>query len=273
MIPPLPFRRGEGRGEGSFCVVYPTVPSVIKRPSFLRIFYRRSAGLGPALLVCFLSGTARVQASPAVLDPNLQLRLVMYTTNSSGAPSIRIARDPRNDQLYYLKENGDIFLLNLEPGSGSTSTRAYSAADHGISGSALGLAIGPDGTIYIVGNTTTNSGNSTFATVMKGVPAPHGMRAWSVLAQTEPYPRSRTAFDHLMSGLAVSPDGQFLYLNSGSRTDHGEVESTGGLYPNLRETGLTAKVFRLPANGSNLFLTNDLNALRSAGYVFAEGYA
>ena len=112
MIPPLPFRRGEGRGEGSLGVVYPTVPSVIKRPSFLRIFYRRIAGLGPALLVCFLSGTARVQASPAVLDPNLQLRLVMYTTNSSGAPSIRIARDPRNDQLYYLKENGDIFLLN-----------------------------------------------------------------------------------------------------------------------------------------------------------------
>jgi len=226
-------------------------------------------GLCFLLVLAGLHGLA--QASPAVLDTNLQLRLVLYTTNSSGAPSIRIAKDPRNQQLYYLKENGDIFQLNLAPGTGSTSTRLYSAANHGISGSALGMAIGPDGTIYIVGNTTTNSGNSTFARVMKGVPDSTGARTWSVLAQTEPYPLSRTAFDHLMSGLAVSPDGQFLFLNSGSRTDHGEIESTSGVYPGLRDTALTAKVLRLPAQGSNLFLTNDINALRSAGYVFAEG--
>ena len=103
------------------------------------------------------------------------------------------------------------------------------------------------------------------------MPDSTGARVWSLLAQTEPYPRSRTAFDHLMSGLAVSPDGNFLYVNSGSRTDHGEIESTGGIYPNLRETGLTAKILRVPASGSNLILTNDLDALRRAGYVFAEG--
>src|SRR5581483_5628632 len=117
----------------------------------------------------------------------------------------------------------------------------------------------------------TNSGNSTFATIMKGVPGAGGGRTWSLLAQTQPYPLSRTAFDHLMSGMTVSPDGSTLYVNSGSRTDHGEVESTGGLYPNLRETGLTAKVLRVPANGNGLILTNDLNGLRQAGYVFAEG--
>lgn len=212
-----------------------------------------------------------LQASPSLLDPNLQLRLILYTTNSSAAPSIRIAKDPRDNQLYYLKYNGDIFQLNVGPGSGSTAVRRYSSADHGISDSALGMAIGPDGTIYILGNTTTNSGNSTFGRVMKGVPDGTGGRAWSQLARTEPYPRSRTAFDHLMSGLAVSPDGNFLYVNSGSRTDHGEIESTGGVYPNLRETGLTAKILRLPAGGSNLILTNDLDTLRRAGYVFAEG--
>jgi hypothetical protein len=146
-----------------------------------------------------------------------------------------------------------------------------SAADHGISQSALGMTIGPSGIIYIVGNTTTNNGNSTFAQVLKGVPDGSGSRTWSMLARTEPYPRSRTAFDHLMSGMALSPDGQFLYLNSGARTDHGEVESAGGVYRGLRETALTAKILRLPANGSNLILPNDINALRAAGYVFAEG--
>jgi hypothetical protein len=218
-----------------------------------------------------LASLRSLQASPAVLNTNLHLRLVMYTTASSGANSIRIAKDPRNNVFYYLKSNGDIYQVSLLAGSSSSSTLVYSAKDHGIAASALGMAIGPDGTIYVVGNTTTNSGNSTFARVMKGVPTSGGARVWSLLGQTEPYPLSRTAFDHLMSGIVVSLDGAWLYLNSGSRTDHGEVESTGGIYPNLRDTALTAKIFRLPTSGANLILTNDLTALRSAGYIYAEG--
>jgi len=223
------------------------------------------------LLLAWLGIVLRIHGGVVALNTNLHIRLVAYTTNSSRANSIRIAQDPRNNVLYYLKYNGDIYRVNLMPGSGSTSTRVYGAADHGIATSALGMAIGPDGTIYLLGNTTTNSGNSTFARVMKGVPNSVGSRVWSLLARTEPYPLSRTAFDHLMSGMRISPDGAWLYLNSGSRTDHGEVESTSGLYPNLRETGLTAKILRLPTSGSNLILTNDLTALRSAGYIFAEG--
>src|ERR1051326_2324210 len=96
--------------------------------------------------------------APAGLNPNLQIRLVLNTTNSSGASSIRIRKDPRNNQLYYLKYNGDVFRLSLQPGTGSSSTRVYSAANHGISTSALGMTIGPDGTMYVVGNTTTKKG-------------------------------------------------------------------------------------------------------------------
>ncbi len=219
-------------------------------------------------MVC---GLARLRGAPNVLDPNLQIRLILYTTNSSGVNSVRIAKDPRNNEIYYLKQNGDIFHVNLSSGAGSSSTLVYSSANHRLSQSVLGMTIGPDGTMYVVGNTTTNSGNSTFATVMKGVPGSSGIRVWSLLAQTAPYERSRGAFDHLMSGMAVSPDGQYLYLNSGSRTDHGEIESASGVFPNLRETGLTAKILRLPTTGANLVLPNDLNALKNAGYVFAEG--
>ena len=223
------------------------------------------------IAAALLFGIERAGGAPAVLNPNLQIRLVLNTTNSSGASSIRIRKDPRNNQLYYLKYNGDVFRLSLQPGTGSSSTRVYSAANHGISTSALGMTIGPDGTMYVVGNTTTNQGNNTYIRVMKGAPNSTGGRDWSLLSRTEPYPLSRTAFDHLSSGIAVSPDNQFIYLNSGSRTDHGEVEDTGGLYPNLRETGLTAKVLRLPVAAANLVLPNDLTALRNGGYVYAEG--
>ena len=207
-------------------------------------------------------------SSPVVLNPNLQIRLVMNTTG--GANSVRLAKDPRNNQLYYLKINGDIYRVNLQTGSGSTSTKLYSSLDHGLSSSVEGFAIGPDGTMYVLGNTTTNT-TMNLVRISKGVPNGGGGRTWSLLARTEPYPLSQTAFDHLYNGMIVSPDGQYLYVNAGSRTDHGEVQSTGGAYPNLRDAPLTAKIFRLPTSGSNLVLSNDLSALRQAGYIFAEG--
>jgi hypothetical protein len=71
--------------------------------------------------------------------------------------------------------------------------------------------------------------------------------------------------------MIVSPDGQYLFANAGSRTDHGEEQNNNNLYPGARDVALTAKILRLPTTGLNLFLTNDLTALRHAGYVFAEG--
>ena len=218
----------------------------------------------------FFAAAAAAQSAPVVLDTNLQIRLIMNTTNSSGGNSIRIAKDPRNNQLYYSRMNGDIFQVNLQPGSGSTSTRVYTSANHGISGSAQGMAIGPDGTIYIAGNMNTNSNNNTFARIMKGVPA--AAAPGPGLCSPQPsHTRSATTFDHVCNGIIVSPDSQYVYLNSGARTDHGEVQSKGGVFPNTREVALTAKILRLPASGSNLVLTNDINALQQAGYVFAEG--
>jgi hypothetical protein len=232
---------------------------------------------GGACFCCWPVALLLVQATqtlgaPVALNPNLQLRLLLNTTNASGSASIRIVKDPLTNDLFYSKFNGDIYRVTVRPGTGtSTSTKLYDAANHGIADSAQGMAIGPDGTIYLVGNFTTNGGNSTFARIVKGVPGSTGERVWSILAQTEAYPRSRTAFDHVFNGIIASPDGNWIFINSGSRTDHGEVQDVGGLFPDTREVALTAKIFRLPANASNLLLPNDDNALRSAGYIFAEG--
>jgi hypothetical protein len=208
-------------------------------------------------------------AAPAPVHPSIQIRHLMNA--ESGSRPVRIVKDPRDNALYYLKQSGSIYRITVNPGVGtSTSTRVYGSEHHSVS-SAAGIAIGPEGTIYVLGNTTTNNGNSTFATIMKGVTNGAGGRTWSVLARTQPYPRSNTAFDHVFNGILASPDGQFVYVNSGSRTDHGEVQSVGGTFPNTREVALTAKIFRLPASATNLMLTNDIAVLRNAGFVFAEG--
>ena len=71
--------------------------------------------------------------------------------------------------------------------------------------------------------------------------------------------------------MIVSPNGAFIYVHSGSRTDHGEIQSANGLFPNTREVGLTACIFRLPTSGQNIFLPNNRATLKANGYIFAEG--
>jgi hypothetical protein len=62
-----------------------------------------------------------------------------------------------------------------------------------------------------------------------------------------------------------------VFIASGSRTDHGEVQSAGGAFPGIREVPLTSALFRLPADGDDVFLDNDANTLASSGILFADG--
>ena len=95
-----------------------------------------------ALLFLTLEAT---QGAPFVLNTNLQLRLILNTVDASGSASIRIAKDPRTNDLYYSKFNGDIYRVSILPGNGtSTSTKVYGAADHGIADSAQGMALGTE---------------------------------------------------------------------------------------------------------------------------------
>ena len=60
-------------------------------------------------------------------------------------------------------------------------------------------------------------------------------------------------------------------VNSGSRTDHGEVQDNSGRFAGVREAGLTSIVWRLPTDAQDLVLPDDREALRSMGYLYAEG--
>src|SRR5262245_35867625 len=132
--------RGLTRGRSVFRTVEMKIPSPVVLGAAFASFLRIAD-------VC--------QSAPVLLNTNLQIRLVMNTTNGSAQNSVRIAKDPRNNQLYYLKINGDIFRVNLQPPGGvSTSTKVYGATDHGLSSNVEGFAIGPDGTIYVLGNNT-----------------------------------------------------------------------------------------------------------------------
>jgi glucose/arabinose dehydrogenase len=200
---------------------------------------------------------------PVLLRAGLTLRKVLEV----GANNIRLVRNPANNEIYLLNPAEGIFRVSAISASASLEKVASIPE---ITGVATGMAFGPDGTLYAVLNTTVDE-TKTQVVVRKGVPNNEGRFTWETLASSEPYPLSNTYFDHLYNGIIVSLDGQWIYINAGSRTDHGEVEDNGGAFPDTRDVALTARILRIPASATELVLPNDEAALTEQGLILARG--
>jgi hypothetical protein len=241
----------------------------------------------PGFLACLLLAACTV--SPTVNAPAAPLPTVLPTVESRPIADgplllrdgttlrkvielspgvIRLVHNPADDALYVLNPASGVFRL-VDDGGRTTLAAVANLNDVAADGLVSGMAIAPDGTLFVVSNRGV-SGKQTQATIRRGTPEGAGY-GWTTLAETEPYPLSATPFDHLFNGAVVSPDGEWLFVNSGSRTDHGEVEDNDGAFPGVREVPLTTKIFRLPADGENLLLPAAEDALRASGYIYAEG--
>lgn len=201
-----------------------------------------------------------VAGGPTLYDSRLSLRYVA----SIPVNSIRLVYDATQKSLLML--NMEQGLVRINPANGIKDIVA-NPGDMLAGATASGLAVAADGTVFVTGNQTLEK--STRAVIRRGTPAGTGY-TWTTLARTEPYPRSDTPFDHLFNGIAISPDQQYIVVNSGSRTDHGEVEDQNGAFPDLREIPLTSRMFKLPIDGSDILLQNSEEAL--APYVYATGF-
>jgi len=203
-----------------------------------------------------------VPDGPVILRAGIALRKLVDVPGGT----IRLARDPLSGDLLFLNPADGLFRVPL---AAPEPARVAPTAE--IVGEAVpsGMAFGPDGALYVVAN--RSSGTRTRATIVRGTPDGGGGFRWGTVATTAGYPLSNTPFDHLFNGVVVSPDGRWLFVNSGSRTDHGEVQSNGGAYPDTREVALSARILRLPADAADLSLPNDEAALEAAGYIFARG--
>lgn len=211
------------------------------------------------LTIFAVNSTSAQISAPTPLHPDVQVRRLMAVENDC----IRIEKDPSSGHLYYLTISGGIFQIDL---NGPTKQLVSTAADHGIS-SAAGFAIAADGTFYLVGNIAQN--NSNIGIIKKGQ-LENGARMWSTVAQTEPYPLN-IQFNHNFNAMAISPDGEHLFVNSGARTDHGEAQHDSGDLAGLRELPNTAIILRIPIAAENLLLENDEDFLVQNGYLFARG--
>ena len=228
--------------------------------SFIEIYMRRSRSLFFVLIFSF-SKAVTAQSSPVSLRSDITIQLVM-NVNNNGA---RIAKDPISGNFFYTTALGNIYeIKNIN--AGPSQTLLYTAADHGID-FLQGMAF-MDSTLFLIGNKLIDS-TENIGLIKKYVLQPGGLRSLINVAVTDTYPQSYTWYDHGFSGIAISPDKNYLYISSGSRTDHGEEQNNYGKYPGLREVPLTSAIFRIPANSVDLKLPKDEAAL--APYLYADG--
>ena len=180
--------------------------------------------------------------------------------------SIRIAKDPISKQMIYITTTGSVYQI-IQPKTGQTyDSLLYTYKDHGVT-YMQGLSF-HDSTIYLSGNLDMDSALTT-AIIVKGKLQKSGSRVWTTIATTDPYPTS-PQFYHLLSGMVVSPEGDSLFVCSGARTDHGEVQANLKM-PNTREVPFTSIFLGIPTSASNLLLKDDSVWLATSGYIYARG--
>lgn len=219
------------------------------------------------LLVLLMSGPV---VSTGAAQPQSHVAGVTVAALAGPVDAVRIRFDPVSNALLLSSLGGDILTLDPTAPVPSITVR-YRLTDHGTPAPLMGMDVAADGTIYLVGNDANTYPGLNVGVVRRGRPDGSGGHVWSTVAVTEPYPRSGTPFDHNMNGIVVSPDGAWLYINSGSRTDHGELQENGGQFPGAREVPLTSAILRVPADGTDLVLPNDAGALLQGGILFADG--
>lgn len=199
-----------------------------------------------------------LRSAPEVLNNSLDIRKILNIGQTG-----RLKYHKESNTLYFLRVTGSLGVIDIE---NDTSYIVQSRDELGLFRTE-GLEISTDGTVYISAN--ADSGNYNKGIIKRGRQT-NGSWIWETVAETEYYPLSNM-YDHKINAIALSPDEKHLYINSGSRTDHGELQETDGEFRDLRETDITSLILRIPADTTNLMLQNDTGFLKENGIWYAGG--
>ncbi len=245
------------------------------------IFYKLSNGRGsmPAFknslseeqrwqLVSYIRKLPNIKAvvkPPVALRPDIKVEHVMEVDSLA----VRILLNPVTGDLWYTTFDGKVFRIkNLKSGQ-PAAEEIFTAKDHGIP--RLQGAAFLNNSLFLCGNVSTIDNKSTRGRMVRYDMQSSKPAEMTVVFNTVDYGANKTIFDHGWNALEISPDKKYIYVNSGARTDHGEVQDDGGLYPNARDNNLTSKIFRFPVDAKDLMLTDDKAKLLADGYLYAEG--
>jgi mono/diheme cytochrome c family protein len=221
-----------------------------------------------------LSGDERVITVPKALRPDITISHFMEV----GPQAVRILSNEITHDLYYTTFDGDVFRIRKHDKKRPDSIKLLTVKDHGIN--RLQGAVFYENALFLTGNVDQNNKVGTSGRMVRYNMDSAGdldkydsifAKTATVIFNTVVYGANKTIYDHGWNALEISPDGKYIFVNSGARTDHGEVQDNGGAYPNMRDNALTGKIFRFPIDSRDLFLEDDEAKLKAAGFIYAEG--
>lgn len=214
------------------------------------------------LISILIKQFAFAQSMPISLQTGIQIDRIMTIRNGA----IRLAKDPISGNMFYNTADGNIFEITIPASGFPFDTVKYTVNEHGVQYPQC-IAF-YDSVLYVSGN-NNHTTKYTTGIVSKGTLQANGTRLWTTLMLTEPYPTA-DYFDHLFSGMVISPIGDSITICSGARGDHGEIESRYNFFPGLRNVPLTSILLRIPTDTLS-FLYNDSAWLTNSGLLFARG--
>ena len=160
-----------------------------------------------------------------------------------GPQAVRILQYPGTGEFWYTSFDGNVFRIKNINDSQRVAEKVLSTTDHGIE--ILQGAIFLHDSLYLCGNSYFENKKLTMGRMVRFTMQDTGNLQMAVVFNTVKYPANKTIYDHGWNALAISPDEKYIYVNSGARTDHGEMQDNGGLFPNARDNALTSKVFQI----------------------------
>lgn len=211
------------------------------------------------------------QGQSQVLSTPVSLKAGVNVSYYHSLPfsSVRMVFDSVNNVIYSNTFGGDIYKTEVIGGVPQASTQFISSNEHTIN--RMQALLFYDNALYMSGNAADDVNKRGRGQVVKCVIGSGGSKTFSTILNTDFYASSTTLFDHAFSAIVLNPTKDSLFIASGSRTDHGEEKSIGGLYPGLREEPLTTKIYRIPLQSSTIYLQNNETWLQNSGYVYCEG--
>jgi len=232
--------------------------------NFSGLFAQKSSKIAAEKVLKTKSARSSSQSTPISLRPDILIE--KYTDIKPKA--VRLLIHPISGDFYYTTFDGDVYHITKKDGILISDT-ILTLADHGIN--KLQGAVFAGNQLFLCGNTTVNLNRGTRGRLVRFSINSNTKPEMTVVFNSDEYGLNATTWDHGWNALAISPDQQYIFVNSGSRTGHGEVQDDHGVYPNARDNALTTKIFRIPINTQNLQLPNDTKKLKADGYLFAEG--
>lgn len=205
-----------------------------------------------------------VQVSPVALRPDIKIEKYM----SVSSKAVRLLVQPGTGTFFYTDFDGGVYRISTALGT-PIAEEILTAADHGIT-RLQGAAFSGDN-LFLCGNINVNNGRGTKGRMVRYKMGTSGKPPMTTVFNTVEYGTNATTFDHGWNALEISPDGKYIYANTGARTDHGEVQDNRGAYPHARDNALTSKIFRFPIDSKDLELPDNLEKLKADGFIYAEG--